>query len=197
MKTKAKCILVMVAICILITPAFSQGGERDGPNGNQRNDMGQAPDNGMVSGPNVAPLDQDNGIEQDQAPIMPRFNGCNTWHQEMNVKKPINKPFSNTPNGLENGLGLQGSQDDKSTSWQHVEQDDERDGSAIYGYSSKGKHAPSKSIMAHFTNSLKGHTKKSLMEKKHVTKPKKTLRHLSHNNLPGMPPMKSIMDHGR
>ncbi|MHB8119374.1 MAG: hypothetical protein ACYDHX_11690 [Methanothrix sp.] len=183
MKTKAKCILVMVAICILITPAFSQGDDRAGRNGNQMNEMGPAHDNGMGLGP------QDDGIGQDQAPIEPKFKGCNTWLQEMKDKKPIKEPFSNTPNGLENGNGAQDGQGDKLMPWQHVEQDDERDGSAIYGYSSKGKHAPSKSIMAH--NSLKGHPKKSLMEKRH----RKAPRPLMGINIPEMPPMKSIMNH--
>ena len=52
METKAKYILVMVAMCILITPAFSQGGERDGRNGNPGSN------NAMMSGPNGAPFGQ-------------------------------------------------------------------------------------------------------------------------------------------
>jgi len=192
MKTKAICILAVAAICILITPAFSQGGE--GRNGNQGTNMGPTPNNAMMSGPNFAPFGQGSDINQDQAPNVPRFNGCNTRCQKMSSNDPICKPPSNAPNGLENGFGPQRVQDGKLTPWQHLEQDDEQHDGPFFGFSDKGKHAPSRSIMAHDYH--KEHPKKSLMEKKHEKKHKKTLRHLRHDDFPEMPPMRSIMGHG-
>ncbi len=65
METKEKCILAMVTMCLLITPAFSQGGERDGPNGNPGSN------NAMMSGPNGAPFGQVDEIKQGLAPDAP------------------------------------------------------------------------------------------------------------------------------
>jgi hypothetical protein len=195
METKAKCILVMVAMCVLITPAFSQGGERDGRNGNPGSNMGQAQDEATMSGPNIAPFGQGGEIEQGQAPDALRFNGCNTRQQKMFAKEPINKPPSDTPNGLENELGPQGVQDDKSTPWSHLEQDDEQHDGAAFGFAGHDKQAPPRSIMAH--DHPKTHPKKSMMEGKHHKMHKKPLKPLEDKDFPELPPMKSIMDHGR
>jgi hypothetical protein len=200
METKAKCILAMVAMCILITPAFSQGGERDGRNGNQGSNMGPGQDNAMMSGGNGAPFGQGNGFEQGQAPDAdaPRFEGCKTRPQKMSTKGPI-KPPSETPGGLGNEFGTQGVLHNEATPWSNLEQNDGPNDGAAFGFTGPDKHAPPRSIMAQ--NHPKTHTKKSLMEKKHEKthkkKPKRTLRHLPKDEFPGMPPMKSIMDHGR
>lgn len=195
MKTKAKCILVavMVAICVLIMPAFSQGPQGNGgarQNENPGNNLGPAQDNEIGPGQNVPPGDQD---------FKPKFNGCNTWPQEMKD----NRPLSNPPGGLENGngaqygydtqggYGAQSGQDLRSMPWQYVGQNDEQHGYANYGYSGEGKHAPPKSIMPdHFP---KWHPKKSMMEMRHRMAP----RPLMGNNFPEMPPMKSMMNYGR
>jgi hypothetical protein len=202
METKAKCILVMVAMCVLIMPAFSQGGERDGRNGNPGSNMGQEQDNAMMSGANGAPSGHGGDIQQGQAPDAPRFKGCNTRPQKMFDKEPINpssNPSSDKPNGLENKLGPQGVSHDEPASWSYVGKGDEKNDDAFFGFAGQDKHVPSRSIMAH--NGPKAHPKKSLMEKKHEKKlkmkPKKPLRHLKHNDFPEMPPMKSIMDHRR
>ena len=192
METKAKCILAMVAMCILITPAFSQGGERDGRNGNPGSNMGPAQDNAMMSGPNDAPFGQGGEIEQGLAPDAPRFNGYNKRLKKMSAKEPI-KPPSDTPDGLENELGQQGVSHDEPAPWSQLGQDVGQHDGALFGFMGPDKHAPSRSIMAH--DHPKTYPKKSLMEKKHEKKLKKNLRHLKHNDFPKLPPMKSIMDH--
>jgi hypothetical protein len=173
METKAKCILVMAAMCILITPAFSQGGERDGRNGNPGSN------NAMMSGPNGAPFGQGGEIEPGQAPDALRFKGCNTR--------------------LENELGPQGAQHDESAPGSHLEPGDGKHDDAAFAFAGPDERAPTRSIMGHDHPQVP--PKRSMMEKKHEVKHekklKKDLRHLRHTNFPELPPMKSIMDHGR
>jgi hypothetical protein len=169
METKAKYILVMVAMCILITPAFSQGGERDGRNGNPGSN------NAMMSGPNGTPFGQGGEIEPGQAPDALRFKGCNTR--------------------LENGLGPQGAPHDESAPGSHLELDNGQHDGAAFGFADPNEQAPTRSIMG--SDHPRDPPKKSMMETKHEKKPKKDLRHFRHNNFPELPPMKSIMDHGR
>ena len=198
METNAKCILAMVAVCILITPAFSQGGERDGRNGNPGSNMGPAEDNAMMSGPNGALFGQRGEIEPGQAPDALRFKGCNTRPQKMSAKGPI-KPPSDTPDGLGNELGPQGAPHDESAPGSHLEPGDGKHDGDAFGFAGPDERAPTRSIMDH--DHPKVPSKKSMMEKKHEVKHekklKKDLRHLRHNNFPELPPMKSIMDHGR
>jgi hypothetical protein len=194
METNAKCILAMVAVCILITPAFSQGGERDGRNGNQGSNMVPAEDNAMMSGPNGAPFGQGGEIEPGQAPDALRFKGCNTHPQKMSAKGPIKLP-SDTPDGLGNELGPQGAQHDESAPGSHLEPGDEKHDDAAFGFAGPDERAPTRSIMDH--DHPKVPPKKSLMEGRHHNMHKKPLEPLKDKDFPELPPMKSIMDHGR
>jgi hypothetical protein len=175
METNAKCILAMVAMCILITPAFSQGGERDGRNGNPGSNMGPAEDNAMMSGPNGAPFGQGGEIEPGQAPDALRFKGCNTR--------------------LGNELGPQGAQHDESAPGSHLEPGDGQHDGAAFGFAGPDERAPTRSIMDH--DHPKVPPKKSLMEGRHHNMHKKPLKPLKDKDFPELPPMKSIMDHGR
>ena len=148
METKAKCILVMVAMCILITPAFSQGGERDGRNGNHGSNMGPGQDNAMMSGGNGAPFGQGSGMMQDQAPDAPRFKGCNTLPQNMVAKGPI-KPPSDAPDGLGDELGTQGAPHDEAAPRSHLKPGDGQHDGANFGFAGPDGNAPHKSIMDH------------------------------------------------
>jgi len=195
METKAKCILAMVAMCLLITPAFSQGGERDGPNSNPGSNMGPGQDNAMMSGSNGAPFDHGGEIEKGQAPDAPKFKGCNTDPRMKPHMAPI-KPPADKPEGSENELNPEDGPHDEPAPWTYIKPGDGQHDDAAFGFGGPNEQAPHRSIMDR--DHPRAPPKKSLMEKMH--------HHRAHNgpltplkpeDLPKLPPMKSIMDHGR
>lgn len=194
METKAKCILAMVAMSLLITPAFSQGGERDGPNGNPGGNMGPGQDNAMMAGPNGAPFGQVGEIKQGLAPDAPRFKGCNTDPRMKPNMAPI-KPPADKPEGSENELNPEDAPHDEPAPWTYIKPGEGQHDGAAFGFGGPNEHAPTHSIMD------RGHPrappKKSLMEGKHHMMHKKPLKSLEDEDLPKLSPMKSIMDHGR
>lgn len=148
----------------------------------------------MMSGPNGAPFGQDGGIGQGQAPVVPRFNGCNTRLQKVLATNPI-KPPSDAPDGQRNEFGPKDAPHDEPAPWSNFGQENGVHGGTNFGFKGPDEHAPPRSIMGH--DYQKTHHRKSLMEEKHEMRHKENLMHLIHNNLPEMPPMKSIMNHGR
>jgi len=192
METKAKCILVMVAMCILVTPAFSQGGERDGRNGNPGSNMGPEQDNAMMSGGNGAPFGQGSGMMQDQAPDAPRFKGCNTLPQNMVARGPI-KPPSDKPEGPENKLDPKDAPHDEPAPWSYNQPGDGPHDGPSFGFAGDDDHVPPRSIMG--PDHPQVPPKKSIMEEKHHRAHKGPLKPLNPEDLPELPPMKSMMDH--
>jgi len=118
METKAKCILSMVAMCLLITPAFSQGGERYGPNGNTGSNMGPGQDNAMMSGPNEAPFGQVGETKQGLA-----------------------------PEGSENELNPEDASHDETAPRKYIKPGDGQHDGAAFGFGGPNEHAPTRSIM--------------------------------------------------
>ncbi|MDD2755324.1 MAG: hypothetical protein PHS80_07315 [Methanothrix sp.] len=168
METKAKCILAMVAMSLLITPAFSQGGERDGPNGNPGSNMGSGQDNAMMAGPNEAPFGQVGEIKHGLAPDAPKFKGCDTDPQMKPNMAPI-KPPADKPEGSENELNPEDAPHDEPAPWSYIKPGDGQHDGAAFGF----------------------------MDGKHRMMHKKPLKSLADKDFPELPSMKSIMNHGR
>lgn len=195
METKAKCILAMVAMCLLITPAFSQGGERGGRNGNLGSNMGQEQDNAMMPGPDGMPFDHGINFEKGQAADAPRFKGCNTDPWKVPPTSPI-KPPADKPEGSENELNPEDAPHDGPSPWTYLKPGDGKHDGAAFGFAGPDGHIPPRSIMG--LDHPQVPPKKSMMEMMHNHKAHKgPLKPLKPEDLPQLSPMKSIMDHGR
>jgi hypothetical protein len=195
MQIKTKLIIAMAAMCVLTTTALSQGGPRDGPNGGPQGQMGQGEGNGMMLGPNDAPLGQVNDMGQGQQPVPPKFKGCNTEPKNPPSNMPI-KPPSDKPEGSENKLDPKDAPHDEPAPWTYNNPDDGQQDGPSFGFAGHDGHAPPRSIMGPDHSKVPPKKpKKSMMSKKHHKAPKGPLKPLNPDDIPRLPPMKPMMDH--
>jgi hypothetical protein len=193
MEIKAKLILLMAAMCIITTTALSQGGPRDGPNGGP-DGVGE---NGMMLGPNDGAFGQGDGLANGQAPLPPKFKGCNTDPRKMTSKVPIEPP-ADKPEGSENKLDPKDAPHDEPAPWEYVKPDDGKHDGPFFGFAGPDGRIPPRSIMGPDHQQVPPKKpKKSMMDKKHHRVHKGPLKPLNPEDLPELPPMKSLMDHGR
>jgi hypothetical protein len=164
MEIKTKLIIAMAAMCVLTTTALSQGGPRDGPNGGPQGQMGQGEGNGMMLGPNDAPLGQGNDMGQGQQPVPPKFKGCNTEPKNPPSDMPI-KPLSDKPEGSENKLGPNDASHDEPAPWTYNKPGDGQHDGPSFGFAGHEGHIPPRSIMEQ--DHPQAPPKKSMMDMKH------------------------------
>jgi hypothetical protein len=192
MEIKKKLIIAMAAMCILTTTALSQGGPRDGPIGGPEGQMGQGEGNGMMLGPNDAPLGQGNDMGHGQQQVPPKFKGCNTDPQNLPPNMPI-KPPSDKLEGPENKLDPKDAPHDEPAPWTYNKPGDGQNDGPSFGFAGHDGHMPPRSIMEQ--DHPQWPPKKSIMEEKHHRAHKGPLKPLNPEDLPELPPMKSMMDH--
>lgn len=190
METKTKLIIAMAAMCLLTMTALSQ---RDSPNGGPEREMWQGEGNGMMFGPDDAPLGQGSDTEHGQPSVPPKFKGCNTDPQKMPPNMPIKPPFDK-PEGSENKLDSKDAPHDEPAPWTYNKPGDGQHDGPFFGFAGHDGHVLPRSIMGQ--DHPQWPPRKSMMEEKyHHRAHKGPLKPLNPDDLPELPPMKSMMGH--
>jgi hypothetical protein len=195
MKIRSKLILLIASMCIFLTAtALSQGGANGGGNHGESLQTGQ---NEMMSGPGDMPVGQDQRKKPNNGP-----SGSDMPIGQDQQNKPNSVPSgnpSNKPVGAEIEFGPKDVPHDESPLWTYVKPDDEKHDEPSFGLAGPDDNIPPRSIMGQDHPQVPPKKpKKSMMTQKHHKahkKPLKPLRPLNPEDLPILPPMKSMMDH--